>query len=58
MINSREVENNPVCPHCEKEIRQVLYKRVQSTFGKSYLYFCDSCKKTLGITQRKGFWMG
>lgn len=59
MISSREVEHeNPICPHCEKEVRQVLYKQVQSTFGKRYMYFCDNCKKVLGVTQRKGFWMG
>ena len=59
MIRSTEVETeNPICPHCEKEITSILYKKIESTFGKRYIYFCKQCKKSLGVTQRKGFWMG
>jgi len=54
-------ENNnvaPLCPHCEKDIRNLWYQEVKSFLGKRYVYFCSSCKKTLGVSQRKGFWMG
>ena len=57
----RIIENSstaPICPHCEKEIRDVHAQRIQSTFGVRYLYYCGECKKTLGISHRKGFWMG
>ena len=26
--------------------------------GKRYVYFCSSCRSVLGISHRKGFWMG
>jgi DNA-directed RNA polymerase subunit RPC12/RpoP len=49
---------NPVCPHCGKELQKILAKRITSTFGVRFVYFCSKCKKTLGISHRKGFWMG
>jgi YHS domain-containing protein len=55
-IETSEVQ--PVCPHCEKEITSILVKLIESIFGKRYLYFCSECRKVLGITHRKGFWMG
>ena len=59
MIEIIETETEvPKCPHCEKEIKRLLAKKVKSTFGVRFIYFCHNCKKTLGLTQRKGFWMG
>ncbi len=59
MIHVEEKENvNPICPHCEKDLKTVWIHPVKSTFGKRYVYFCPECKKTLGVTHRKGFWMG
>ena len=59
MIKIIETESEvPVCPHCEKEIHQILAKKIESTLGVRFIYFCSKCKKSLGITQRKGFWMG
>jgi hypothetical protein len=26
--------------------------------GRRYLYFCPHCRKVLGVSHRKGFWMG
>jgi hypothetical protein len=26
--------------------------------GKRFVYFCGTCRKVLGISHRKGFWMG
>jgi len=54
-------ENNstsPICPHCEKTISNVWFQEIKAFFGKRYIYFCSSCKKTLGVSHRKGFWMG
>jgi uncharacterized protein with PIN domain len=48
----------PVCPHCGREVRQVLCRELSSVFGKRYIYFCPLCKKVLGVSHRKGFWMG
>ncbi len=59
MINVIETESEkPICPHCEKEINKVFAQRIASTLGIRFIYFCDKCKKTLGISHRKGFWMG
>jgi len=48
----------PLCPHCGAEIKTVHLRRLASTFGKRYIYFCQICRKVLGISHRKGFWMG
>jgi hypothetical protein len=59
MINCIETEvETPLCPHCEKPLRELLSRKLKSFFGVRYVYFCPQCKKTLGITHRKGFWMG
>ncbi|MEW6239007.1 MAG: hypothetical protein AB1656_26805 [Candidatus Omnitrophota bacterium] len=48
----------PVCPHCEKSLKKVLGHSMKSLLGKRYIYFCPFCHKVLGISHRKGFWMG
>jgi uncharacterized protein with PIN domain len=58
MINVIEDEQTPICPHCEKEIISVAARKMQSTLGVRYLYFCNHCRKVLGVSHRKGFWMG
>jgi hypothetical protein len=59
MISITETENvNPVCPHCEKELSNVLARRLETVLGVRFIYFCGLCKKVLGISHRKGFWMG
>jgi len=49
---------SPLCPHCEREIGTLWYRALRGTFGRRYLYFCSECRKILGISHRKGFWMG
>lgn len=59
MINIVETNTDiPVCPYCEKDVHNVLCREINSTFGRRYIYFCAECKKVLGVSQRKGFWMG
>ena len=48
----------PVCPHCKSEVRNIWYQELAGFFGKRYVYFCSNCKSVLGISHRKGFWMG
>lgn len=48
----------PLCPHCEQAIRRLNARKVKSPFGVRFLYFCDHCRKVLGVSHRKGFWMG
>jgi hypothetical protein len=55
------VEKNdvsPLCPYCSEPIESVWMRVLRSTLGKMYIYFCPACHKTLGVSNRKGFWMG
>ena len=51
-------ETTPICPHCGETIHQVWFRQLGGLFGKRYIYFCARCRKVLGISHRKGFWMG
>ena len=54
----------PLCPHCDKRLTTIRAREVstsgsaQTKFGKRYVYACPACNKLLGVTHRKGFWMG
>jgi hypothetical protein len=48
----------PLCPYCEKPLKEVWFRELNSVLGKRYIYFCPFCMKTLGISHRKGFFMG
>ena len=59
MIESVEKETEtPICPHCNELLSQVWYRQIRGFLGKRYIYFCSRCRKVLGVTHRKGFWMG
>jgi hypothetical protein len=59
MIPCQEREDlTPLCPHCNSAIQSLWCRRVASVFGKRYIYFCAQCLKVLGVSHRKGFWMG
>lgn len=51
-------EITPICPYCQESLSEVWCRKLESTFGKRYIYFCSRCRKALGVTHRKGFWMG
>ncbi len=48
----------PLCPHCEHEIEGVYQQELDEGLGKANLWFCMTCRKSLGVSHRKGFWMG
>lgn len=54
----RQDDLSPVCPHCKNEISSLWYHELSGFLGKRFLYFCSNCKAVLGISHRKGFWMG
>ncbi|MCF8261832.1 MAG: hypothetical protein K9J12_13720 [Melioribacteraceae bacterium] len=59
MVELKKKEDvSPVCPHCNTDIREVWFNELRTDFGRRYIYFCSKCKKVLGVTHRKGFWMG
>lgn len=49
---------DPVCPHCEERLQRVWCRELKGFLGKRYVYFCANCRKVLGVSHRKGFWMG
>ena len=53
-----KTEVMPVCSHCKNELQVVWYQELQGSFGKRYVYFCSHCRSVLGVSHRKGFWMG
>ncbi len=59
MINLIEkTDVAPICPHCGATLTSIHCRRISSVFGKRYVYFCPQCMKVLGVSHRKGFWMG
>ena len=48
----------PICPYCETELRTISYNELRAFLGRRYIYFCPNCRKVLGLSHRKGFWMG
>ena len=48
----------PICPFCEAELRTISYNELRAFLGRRYIYFCPNCRKVLGLSHRKGFWMG
>ena len=49
---------NPECPHCKQRIEKLYFQELLGFLGKRYIYFCSMCNKVLGVSHRKGFWMG
>ncbi len=59
MIEIEEkTDSSPMCPFCKVEVKKVFYQKMAGFFGKRYIYFCEHCKSILGVSHRKGFWMG
>ncbi len=59
MINSVEKPDVlPLCPHCKKEVKNLWYREIMGFLGKRFVYFCSECRAVLGVSHRKGFWMG
>ena len=56
-VETRE-DVTPLCPHCSAELRIVWLRELAGIAGRRYIYFCPECRKVLGISHRKGFFMG
>ena len=56
MEQKQDVE--PMCPHCKDPLRSIWFRDLGGMFGKRYVYFCSQCRSVLGVSHRKGFWMG
>lgn len=51
-------EIDPLCPHCSNHLKTVLFRELSGILGRRFIYFCSHCHKVLGVSHRKGFWMG
>jgi uncharacterized protein with PIN domain len=49
---------NPLCPHCNTQLADIWHRELRGMLGRRYIYFCPHCHKVLGVSHRKGFWMG
>ena len=59
MIESEEkYDVVPICPHCKSEVRKLWYQELRGYLGKRYVYYCPNCRSIVGVSHRKGFWMG
>ncbi|MBN2246487.1 MAG: hypothetical protein JW755_11655 [Candidatus Aminicenantes bacterium] len=59
MIELKEnYDTHPICPFCSTDLGTIHYQEMRAFLGKRYIYFCPNCRKVLGVSHRKGFWMG
>lgn len=59
MIELEEkMEIDPICPHCSTSLKKIYFQSLRGFFGRRYIYFCPKCHKVLGVSHRKGLWMG
>ena len=48
----------PVCPHCSEAVTEIWFRELHGMLGRRYVYFCAHCRQVLGVSHRKGFFMG
>lgn len=53
-----QFDKKPICPFCTTEIKKLYAREIRSFLGRRFLYYCSNCLKVLGLSHRKGFWMG
>jgi uncharacterized protein with PIN domain len=56
-LEARE-DVRPICPHCSAELQTIWTQELRGFMGRRYVYFCPECRKVLGVSHRKGFFMG
>ena len=56
-LESKE-DVQPLCPHCDSELKTIWMRELHGVLGRRYVYLCPRCRKVLGMSHRKGFWMG
>lgn len=59
MISLKEKNDvQPLRPHCSEPLDEMWFRELSGLLGKRYVYFYARCRKVLGISHRKGFFMG
>jgi len=55
-IASKEAHYDPICPHCEEEIREIQWRMLEAV-NAEYLFLCPHCRKVIGVGVRKAAWI-
>ena len=55
-LASKEADYEPLCPHREKNVREVHWRRITAV-NAEYLFICPKCKKIIGVGVRKAAWI-
>jgi hypothetical protein len=58
IVVEEQYEKHPICPFCSTQVAKLYTRQTRAFFGKRYVYYCSNCLKVLGLSHRKGFWMG
>ena len=59
MIELKEKrDTSPLCPHCSEPLEELWFRELRGYLGRRYVYFCSKCRKVLGVSHRKGLFMG
>ena len=58
VVLTEKLDITPICPHCSEPADEIWYRQLKAFLGRRYVYFCAHCNKILGVSHRKGFWMG
>ena len=48
-LASKEVDYDPLCPHCESKLDEVGWRKIKSWGTAEYVFICPHCKKVLGV---------
>ncbi len=58
MVELESSDVDPICPHCSASVTKILFQELRGMMGRRFIYYCGHCRKILGVSHRKGFWMG
>lgn len=53
-IASTKVDYDPLCPHCEKPIKEVHWRGIKAKVQSEYVFICPHCRKVLGFIGSRG----
>jgi hypothetical protein len=49
MVEIRRTEITPVCPHCEREVEELIQVK-RGWFAINRVFCCPHCRKIVGMT--------
>lgn len=55
-LASKEAEYDPLCPHCQKQLKEVHWRKIGAVHAE-YMFVCPCCRKVIGVGVRKAAWI-